>query len=81
MPFGTDVRTFLLSAERSSSQTNRVYTITYAAKDASGHTTRASAQVQVGDPAQYAALTRAPKKHKEHDHDDRHDRDEHHDHD
>ena len=81
VPFGTDVRTFLLSAERSSSQTNRVYTITYAAKDASGHTTTATAQVQVGDPAQYAALTHVPKKHKEHDRDDRHNRDEHHDHD
>jgi hypothetical protein len=83
VPFGTDVRSFSLSAARSSSQTNRVYTVTYAAKDASGHTTTGTAQVQVGDPAQYAAgaLTRVHKKHKEHndkdkDHDaDRHDHD------
>ncbi|MCU1243019.1 MAG: hypothetical protein JWO71_3745 [Candidatus Acidoferrum typicum] len=80
VPFGTDVRSFMLSAERSSSQTDRVYTVTYAAKDASGHTTTATAQVQVGNPAQYAAGSRTPKKHKErderHDHNERHDHDE-----
>ena len=80
VPFGTDVRSFLLSAERSSSQTDRVYTITYAATDASGHTTTASAQVQVGNPAQYAAS--ANKKLKGHDregrdHDEKHDQKRH----
>jgi hypothetical protein len=81
VPFGTDVRSFMLSAERSNSQTDRVYTVTYAAKDASGHTTTATAQVQVGNPAQYAAGTRVHKKHKEHDRDERGDHHERHDHD
>jgi len=85
VPFGTDVRSFMLKAERSSSQSDRVYTVTYAATDASGHTTTASAQVQVGNPAQYAAGTTAQKKHKGSDrdarnnHDERHDRDQRHD--
>ena len=78
VPFGTDVRSFMLSAQRSSSQTTRVYTVTYAAKDASGHTTMATAQVRVGDPAQYAAVTRVHKKYKKHDHQgkERHDNEE-----
>ena len=79
VPFGTDVRSFMLSAERSSSQTDRVYTVTYAATDASGHTTTASAQVQVGNPAQYAAGTSANKKHQGHDREGR-DHDEKHEH-
>jgi hypothetical protein len=80
VPFGTDVRSFMLSAQRSSSQTDRVYTVTYAAKDASGHTTTATAQVQVGNPTQYAAGASTHKKHKGHDRDDRHEH-ERHDHD
>lgn len=77
VPFGTDVRSFMLSAERSSSQTDRVYTVTYAATDASGHTTTASAQVQVGNPAQYAAATSAHKKQKGRDRDERRDHERH----
>jgi hypothetical protein len=77
VPFGTDVRSFMLRAERSSSQTDRVYTVTYAAKDASGNPTTASAQVRVGNPAQYAAASSAGKKHKGSDRDDRRDHDRH----
>jgi len=47
--FGTDVRSFLLRAERNTSSNPRVYTVTYRATDAAGHATLASAQVQVSD--------------------------------
>jgi hypothetical protein len=80
VPFGTDVRSFMLSAERSNPQTDRVYTVTYAATDASGHTTTASAQVQVGNSAQYAAGASANKKYKGSDRDARNDHDKRHDH-
>jgi hypothetical protein len=75
--FGMDVRSFTLSAERSSWQNARVYTVTYAAKDASGHTTTATAQVKVGDPGQYAGGTRVHKKHKKHDDEDKEHHDDH----
>jgi hypothetical protein len=49
--FGTDVRSFLLRAERNTSSNPRVYTVTYRATDAAGNATLASAQVQVSDPS------------------------------
>ena len=48
IPFGTDVQSFLLRAERSGMGTGRIYTITYMARDASGNQSLASAQVSVG---------------------------------
>ena len=55
IPFGTDVQSFLLRAERSGMGTGRIYTVTYMARDASGNQSSASAQVSVGsqttDPA------------------------------
>ena len=55
IPFGTDVRSFLLRAERSGMGTGRIYTVTYTARDAFGNQSSASAQVTVGsqttDPA------------------------------
>lgn len=53
VPFGTDVRQFLLRAERSGIGNGRTYTVTYTAKDASGNSVSASATVLVpatGDP-------------------------------
>lgn len=74
VPFGTDVRSFLLRSERSGMGSGRIYTVTYSATDASGNSTSASAVVVVG-----AALTADPPlklKHQDRD-DDRegHDRD------
>ena len=48
IPFGTDVQSFLLRAERSGMGTGRIYTATYMARDASGNQSLASAQVAVG---------------------------------
>jgi len=48
VPFGTDVQSFLLRAERSGMGTGRIYTVTYMARDASGNQSLASAQVSVG---------------------------------
>jgi hypothetical protein len=66
VPFGTDVRSFLLKAERTNSQTARIYIVTYSATDASGNSTTATAQVRVGTPtqAQLAALSRLLKEEK-----------------
>jgi len=47
IPFGTDVQTFLLRAERSGMGNGRIYTVTYMVKDAAGNTASASAQVLV----------------------------------
>jgi len=47
VPFGTDVRSFLLRPEESERGRHLVYTITYSATDASGNTTSATAQVRV----------------------------------
>jgi hypothetical protein len=44
---GTDDRAFSLRAERSGTGTGRIYTVTYAATDASGNTANASATVTV----------------------------------
>jgi len=46
--FGTDVRSFQLRAERSGGGVGRIYTVTYAATDAAGNSTSASAVVVVG---------------------------------
>lgn len=48
VPFGTDVRSFLLRSERSGGGAGRIYTVTYTATDASGNATSASAYVVVG---------------------------------
>ena len=45
--FGTDDREFLLRAERSGKVTDRIYTVTYEATDASGNVVVASAKVTV----------------------------------
>jgi hypothetical protein len=62
--FGTDVRSFLLRAERNSSSSPRVYTVTYRTTDASGNATLASAQVVVSEPSSwgYASKTRPVTK-------------------
>jgi hypothetical protein len=57
--FGTDVRSFLLRAERNNFSKPRVYTVTYRATDASGNATLASAQVQVSDYSGSSAAARA----------------------
>src|SRR6266849_3578646 len=48
VPFGTDVRSFMLRAEYSGKGTGLIYTVTYMAKNASGHSALATAQVRVG---------------------------------
>jgi hypothetical protein len=70
--FGTDVRSFLLRAERNDSSNPRVYTVTYRATDGSGNATLSSAQVLVSDASWSAAAKRLlllsnKKKIKEHD--------------
>ena len=45
--FGTDDRTFLLRAERSGTGNDRIYTVTYEARDASGNATVRTATVTV----------------------------------
>ena len=57
IPFGTDVRSFLLRAERSGMGTGRIYTVNYTVRDASGNETSVSAQVSVGTQATTAATT------------------------
>ena len=47
-PFGTDVRSFLLRAERAGGGSGRIYAVTYSATDAAGNSTTASAVVVVG---------------------------------
>jgi len=47
LPFGTDVLSFLLRAERSGMGSGRVYTVTYMVKDALGNASSVSAQVFV----------------------------------
>jgi hypothetical protein len=66
VPFGTDVRSFLLRAERSNSGTRRIYTVTYMAKDASGNATLATAQVRVGDPTWNPSPTTNLNRYKKH---------------
>lgn len=62
VPFGTDVRSFLLRAERSGMGSGRIYTVTYSATDAAGNTTSASGVVVVG-----ATLADPPLKVRHHD--------------
>ena len=45
--FGTDDRQFFLRGERSGNGTDRIYTVTYRARDAAGNTTTATATVTV----------------------------------
>ena len=58
IPFGTDVRSFLLRAERSGMEAGRIYTVTYMVQDASGNQSFASAQVTVGSQTTTGASTR-----------------------
>lgn len=51
VPFGTDVRSFLLRAEGPEHGRDLVYTIMYSATDHSGNTTSATAQVRVAHRA------------------------------
>lgn len=85
VPFGTDVRSFLLGAELNHDGSDRVYTVTYKAKDASGNTTVASAQVEVGKGSSSGPVKHR-RKGKRKDKDDDKDEDKHkdkrdHDHD
>lgn len=68
IPFGTDVRSFLLRAERSGMGNGRVYTVTYRVKDASGNTATASARVivPVSGGNVVSTTTSRQKKHKKH---------------
>lgn len=67
VPFGTDVRSFLLRADRPKSNPVRIYTVNYIAKDASGNTTTASAQVRVDASTQAVAISRHHTKDRKHD--------------
>ncbi len=58
IPFGTDVRSFLLRAERSGMGTGRIYTVTYMVRDASGNQSSAAAQVFVGSQTTNPATRR-----------------------
>lgn len=72
--FGTDVRSFLLRAERSGAGNGRIYTVTYSAKDAAGNSVSASAQVIVpanGDPIRHVTSHSRRKKEPRGRHDDR----------
>jgi K319L-like, PKD domain len=84
VPFGTDVRSFRLAAELNHNGSDRVYTVTYQATDASGNTTVASAQVGVGKGGTYGPAkppSTGKGKHKRKDKDDDRDRKSDHDHD
>jgi len=63
IPFGTDVRWFLLRAERSGMGSGRVYTVTYATKNASGNTVSASAKVTVPSAETSKTSTMSPSRH------------------
>jgi len=64
IPFGTDVRSFLLRAERSGMGSGRVYTVNYMLRDASGNQSLASAQVSVGSQVTDESSNRATRKKK-----------------
>ena len=84
VPFGTDVRSFLLAAELNHDGSDRVYTITYKATDASGNASVASAQVEVGPGNSYGPVkppSKGKSKHKSKDKDDDKNRKGDHDHD
>ena len=63
IPFGTDVRSFLVRSENSDTGGDLIYTVTYAATDSLGNCTFASAEVRVShDPVSSPTPTRgAPK--------------------
>jgi hypothetical protein len=76
VPFGTDVRSFLLRAERAGGGNGRIYTVTYSATDAAGNSTSSSAYVVVGatlpDPPPLAGTSggdRGKRDHDDHDKD------------
>jgi hypothetical protein len=84
VPFGTDVRSFLLGAELDHNGSDRVYTVTYKATDASGNTSVASAQVEVGQgnsSGPVKPLSKGQGKHKGKDKDNDKNRKGDHDHD
>jgi len=64
IPFGTDVRSFLLRAERSGRGSGQIYTVTYTARDASGNVSLASAQVSVGSQTTKESRERSHRKKK-----------------
>ena len=66
IPFGTDVRSFLLRAERSERGSGQVYTVTYTARDASGNVGLASAQVSVGSQSTEESREHSHRKKKGH---------------
>ena len=75
--FGTDVRSFLLRAERSGAEGNgRIYTVTYSAKNGAGNSVSVSAQVIVpanGDPIRHVTshsrMKKEPPRGRNHDRD------------
>jgi hypothetical protein len=62
IPFGTNVRSFLLRAERSGMDTGRIYIVTYMVQDASGNQSFATAQVTVGSQTTYGARPRRDRE-------------------
>src|SRR5229473_2662472 len=62
IPFGTDVTSFLLRAERSGMGAGRVYTVNYMVRDAAGNESLASAQVSVGSQTTEASPNRSGRK-------------------
>jgi hypothetical protein len=63
IPFGTDVRSFLLRAERAERGSARVvYTVTYMVRDASGNVGLASAQISAGSQTTEGERSRRKKK-------------------
>ncbi len=74
VPVGTDVRSFLLRAERAGSGSGRVYTVTYSATDAAGNSTTSSAVVVVGaELTTPSPIVLGTGTHGDRDHDGHHD--------
>ena len=78
VPFGSDVRFFLLRAERSGGGDGRIYTVTYSAADASGNSTSAVAYVVVGTDVTNPAVKSQRGRAYSGDHDKDHDKDKDH---
>ncbi len=78
VPFGSDVRFFLLRAERSGGGDGRIYTVTYSATDASGNSTSAVAYVVVGTDVTNPAVKSQRGRAYSGDHDKDHDKDKDH---
>jgi hypothetical protein len=66
IPFGTDVRSFLLRAERSERGSGQVDTVTYMARDASGNVSLVSTQVSLGSQPTEESRERSHRKKKGH---------------